>query len=218
MSCSDLLDPAISHTTVSLDMLQNWFLANRLKLNSAKTKFSILTKSHFIPAISEIQTTSFSIARMPAFKLLGVYIEDLSWKTHLSHICTNLSRAIAVIYKLRPLLNPQAFTLHNTFFSPHLTYCCTIWAASRNSNLRAIDILQHRVLKIFLKLPVCTPSIELHSELKVMKIADISNYQWLIYIFKLLSNLARDSFGGCLISKPSISQRHTRSTNEFSQL
>lgn len=98
---SDSLDTAITQITHLITLMHNWFLANRLKLNFSKTKFFILSKSCSIPAIANIKIDSFCINKT-SFKLLGVYIDDnLSWRTHISHVCTNLSRAIAVIRKLR---------------------------------------------------------------------------------------------------------------------
>ena len=70
-------------------------------------------------------------------------------------------------------------------------------------------------MKIILKLPTRTPSIDLYREIKVLKVSDIRNYQQLIYLYKLINNLASNTFGEYLIPKTKTVHRLTRSTDEF---
>lgn len=68
---------------------------------------------------------------------------------HISHICSNLSRAIAIIWKLRLLVSCKwaSMLYSNIFFLPHISYCTSVWAACEKTRLKAIDILQDKALK-----------------------------------------------------------------------
>lgn len=97
-------------------------------------------------------------------------------------------------------------------FIPHLSYAtaCSVSAASGKSEYKAIDTLQHRALKIMLKLCTHTPSIAL-----VLKIADIRDYQHLVYLYKILLNFADDRFGEYLTLEVNSSQRSIRNKDEL---
>lgn len=55
--------------------------------------------------------------------------------------------------------------------------------------VRAIKILQYKVIKIILKLPLRTQSTELYQGIRFIKITDIRNYQQLIYLYKVINHL-----------------------------
>lgn len=65
-------------------------------------------------------TDSFTISRVSNFKLSRIIINaKLIWKDHISHTCSNLSRAITFTWKLRGLVNFIWFIiLSNNSFKP----------------------------------------------------------------------------------------------------
>lgn len=154
-----------------------------------------------------------SLSQKHQFSNYLAYTMMILEKSYISHICNNLSRSLAIIHKLRPLVNKKwAINLCNIFFVPSLTYCCSIWAASGKSNLKGIDKLQHRAMKTILILPVHTPSAELHQELKVLKITD-RDYQHLIDLYKVVNSLANIS--EYLLPKIDMGHRLIRRNDEF---
>lgn len=52
-----------------------------------------------------------------------------------------------------------------------------------------------------LKQPTHTSLIELYTKIKVFKIIDIRDYQDLVYLYRLIHNLADDTFGEYLVPK-----------------
>ena len=59
------------------------------------------------------------------FKFLGVTIDNrLTWKPHITILASQLSRKLAVIYKLRNKIDKQSLLLlYNSLFHSRLTYC-----------------------------------------------------------------------------------------------
>ena len=88
--------------------VHNWFLANKLVLNVSKTNF--MTFGNICNSnISNVELVidGLDIEQLKTAKFLGVFIdEDMKWKSHISHILTNVSRNVGIIYKMRDYL-PQ---------------------------------------------------------------------------------------------------------------
>lgn len=100
-------ETAIENIRNFLEGIYQWFQANvELKINAKKTKFSILIRGHHNLNLTSISTNLFTIDRVKHFKLLGVIVdEQFPWHKHISQLSSNLSHAVAVILKLRPLIN-----------------------------------------------------------------------------------------------------------------
>lgn len=108
---------------LALDSLSEWFQANRLKLNKAKTKFMVfdLSINTLISYSDRIATSNFAIECIEKFKLLGVYFDDkVSLKHHIQHLCAKLVRVIPTLHKLRYVVNKKwAPWPYNPFFLTH---------------------------------------------------------------------------------------------------
>lgn len=209
------VDDAIDATREFMSKALLWLQANRLKLNAAKTKFSIFSKCRTDNDTSDISASAFTISRANSFKLLGVIVDEhLNWKHQIRKVTNSLSCAISVIHKLRPLVNKKgALSLYNTFFLPHSNYCASIWTACGGTKLNAINILQHKALKIISKLPHRTPSCKLYLSVNVHKIEDVRTLQNLVFTYKTIHHLLPNHFFNHLTH--SVSQRLTRSNDTF---
>ena len=79
---------------------------------------------------------------------MGIIINNkLDWNSQI-HVCTKLSRSIAILNKVKLKLNSKALVLlYNSFFNSHLYYCAHIWGNTYSSNLLKINILQKIALR-----------------------------------------------------------------------
>ena len=78
-----------------LHIISNWFKLNKLSLNVATTNYMIF-KNKYSPTASidvNISTNNNQLSQVKTTKFLGVLIDDnLSWKTHTTHVCNILSK------------------------------------------------------------------------------------------------------------------------------
>jgi hypothetical protein len=81
---------------------------------------------------------------------LGVILhEHLSWKSHISHIASRISKSIGIIYKSSFFLSRSALRiLYYALIYPYLQYCIIIWGSTYPSCLYRINLLQKRVIRI----------------------------------------------------------------------
>ena len=75
---------------------------------------------------------------------LGVILdENLSWKSHFSHIANKISKSIGVIYKASFCLPLESLrTLYYSTIYPYLQYCVIVWGLAFPTNIRRIELLE----------------------------------------------------------------------------
>ena len=90
-----------------LKKLNLWLNVNRLSLNIAKTNFVIFHPYNKpLKGRVTIVIKKKAIAEKSAIKYLGVIIDStLSWNGHILNIPKKISRAIGVMFKIRPFVN-----------------------------------------------------------------------------------------------------------------
>ena len=137
--CSN--DPDTLETVLNKDLhiISNWFKLNKLSLNVAKTNYMIF-KNKYSPTTSKhrvnISIDNNQLSQVKTTKFLGVLIDDnLSWKTHTTHVCNIISKYNGIIRKVRQFLPSDSLpTLFNTLVYPYINYCAIIWADNNNSH------------------------------------------------------------------------------------
>lgn len=134
-------------TNVSRELFQIklWFDANKLSLNITKTKY-IIFGNRQIHNFTNLKIDDVVLERVMEIKFLGVIIDHkLSWKPHITHVLSKMSRTIAILHKIKYFLNK--FTLYILYCSllvPYMTYCIEIWGHSYKSNTKSIFTLQKK--------------------------------------------------------------------------
>ena len=104
---------------------------NKPSLNIDKTYFMVFQNKHINkPDLNfKIEIDDKNIEKVDLAKFLGILIdENLSWKSHTSHISKIVSKYNGIIRKIRPYLNQDSLhTLYNTHVLPYLSYCTLVW-------------------------------------------------------------------------------------------
>ena len=112
-----------------LSNIYDWLSANKLSLNTAKTKFMIFhTKNKRIPN-PILKINNIEIERVTQFNFLGLIIDcNLNWKKHFDHISLKISKAIGIMYRLKSIY-PEYILLniYNALILPHFNYCLLSW-------------------------------------------------------------------------------------------
>ena len=109
----------------------NWLIANKLSLNIKKSNFVIfrprqkkLNHQVNLKVFDHHNNSFISLECKNYVKYLGVLIdENLSWKYHIAHIASKISKTIGIIASLRHFVPLN--TLHHIYISliqPYLLY------------------------------------------------------------------------------------------------
>ena len=186
-----------------LSKLYLWLNANRLSLNIDKTNFIIF---HPFNKPSKKQVTikinKKALNEKECIKYLGVIIDSsLSWKYHIVSLSKKISRAIGIMYKLRPFLSLNV--MKNVYYSliySHTVYAIEVWGSAFKTELNKIFVLQKRVMRlltfnVYPSIPgLLSPTAPIFAKLNALKVDDIYNHQVSKFVFKCIYQLTPEQF------------------------
>ena len=80
--------------------------------------------------------------------------ENLSWKSHVSHIASKISISVGIIGRSSPSLTALALkTMYYSLVYPYFQYCIIVWGSTYPTNLNHLILLQKRITRIVNKKP-----------------------------------------------------------------
>ena len=122
--------------------LHHWFIANKLTLtlNLKKTKFMLFSKKRKKKAKEnkfKININKYSIKQVSEMKYLGVILDNkMNWHTHIQYVCTKLSKAAGIIYKVRKKVPHKVLLLlYHGLVATHLRYGIASWGSAKTTAL-----------------------------------------------------------------------------------
>ena len=113
-----------------------------------------------------------NISRPRAY-VLGIYIDEkLSWKRHISQICSKMARYIFFINKVKNILSTSALKiLYYSLVHCHIIYGIMVWGGAQTIN--KIFILQKRAIHTICKCKYRDHTEPLFKKENILKINDI---------------------------------------------
>ena len=141
-------------TVVNTELKQvvKWLNLNKLSLNAAKTELIFFhSKRHSLNYDNiSIKFNGVKLKPVDYLKYLGMYIDKhLTWDHHISELSKKLSKANGILSKLRynaPLCSCRM--VYNSLFHSHLLYGCNVWGLTSEENIRKIEVLQNKCMRI----------------------------------------------------------------------
>ena len=168
-----------------LEIFSAWAVSNRLSINTSKTSFLLFTKKT-TPLDFYLSLGNDILEKSTCCKLLGVFIDDgLSFKNHISYICSKVSKQVGILYKLRDYVQKNTLLdLYYSFVYPYLNYCVTLWGGTFDTHLIPLFILQKRIVRIINFASYLAHTSPLFYLNKILKLRDIYIYNAACYFFK----------------------------------
>ena len=138
-----------------LAKVKSWCDINKLSSNVSKTNFVIVksTRKKDITVSLNIGNSGgsfYSLERKQCIKYLGVLIEDsLSWKYHISFVCSRLSRNTGIIAKLRYYLSvKQLRQIYYNLIYPYISYGILAWGSKYKKHISKIQVKQNHIVRL----------------------------------------------------------------------
>lgn len=169
-----------------LDKFFSWLCANKLTINTSKTKFMIFHRPNSsIPELS-ISMNNETISQVSDFNFLGLTIsENLSWSKHITITCSKISSAVGIMRRLRGIFPKKVLTLiYHSLITSRINYMLTVWGGDFNRIL----ILQKKAMRIIHGASYQAHCDPLFSSSKVLKIHDQYKVNLLKICYHILNN------------------------------
>ena len=131
-------------------LIQLWLNVNRLFLNLSKTNYVIFHPFNkpLKPQVT-IKIQKIALCQKTHIKYRGVIVDStLGWKQKIKNITCKISRAIGIMYKLRPFLNSTM--MKNIYYSiiySHIVYAIQVWGSAWKIETDKILVLQKRTIR-----------------------------------------------------------------------
>ena len=156
------------------------------------------------------------ITKMTCIKYLGVLIDsNLNWKEHILNMSKKITKSIGIICKLRHFVNTQTLVqLYYAIIYPFLTYGCMVWGSTYCSNIKPLEILQKRTIRIISFAKFDEHSTPLFAKLKIIKLHDIILLNTACFMYQYSNCNLPSAFDSFFIA---INTRHNYSTRMASK-
>jgi hypothetical protein len=140
------LNKLYAEANIGINLLFEWFCANKLALNAQKTKY-IVIRPHQKTCNLEDRDIFINDSKLmrighncneTTVKFLGIKIdENLSWKNHVAFVNSKIARALFAIRQCKNFLSHDSLrTLYHALIHPHLLYGILVWGNAGQTNLK----------------------------------------------------------------------------------
>ena len=192
------LPELISYVNSELQKVANWFLSNKMAINTAKTKFIVFrTKGKLVnDEICKIYFNNnelgkpenpnliFDIERIhnqgmtKSFKLLGVLLDEyLTFDSHIDMLSSKISKSLYIINRVKNLLPKKVLlSLYFALVHSHLSYCISIYGCANKTSIEKLILKQKKAMRIIFNVSNRAHTAPLFQELKILNIEKMITY------------------------------------------
>ena len=164
---------------LDLEAVRQWLFANRLTLNTAKTKYMLFRTRQKLSKIanSTLRIGAEEIERVPVFKYLGCWLDEvLNFEYHTDKVYSKSCSKVGVIRKVRHCLTQKlALTLYKSLVLPHIDYCDVVYMSATKESLNKLQLVQNKGCRAILGAAARDHIDEMHRDLRLLKLEDRRN-------------------------------------------
>jgi len=187
-----------------LQKIANWFLSNKMAINTSKTKF-ILFRTQGKKVNDEICKIVFNnneigkfqdpllifpIERIhnqgttKVFKLLGVLLDEyLSFNAHITLLCSKIAKSLFIINRAKNYLPKDALlSLYYALIHSHLSYCTTIYGNANQTSLQKLAKVQKKAIRVISNAPFRAHTAPLFKALQILPLEQLLTYSKLKFM------------------------------------
>ena len=192
------LDRLIDYVNAEVNKMAIWFRANKLAVNKSKTKYMIFRTrgknlpnnlpdvifnenetncpfNHDLVTTLERYHTNHPNVEGRYYKLLGILLDEhLTLDFHVNHLTKKLAKSMYCIKMAKQNVNPPGLrSLYFALIHSHLSYCPTILNCMSKTNLKRLEKIQKKAVRIITKSAYNAHTVPLFYENKILPIAKI---------------------------------------------
>ena len=178
----------------SLNKIDIWCNANRMILNSSKTKSMVITtrQKHQLETLSlKLSVNSSNIEQVKEHRVLGIILDqEMKWEAHIRSLCKKLARNLYLLSKLSSYASRDALLMfYYAHVLSHINYASSIWDGAAEVHLKKVDSLHRRAAKIIGRgLQISTDDKQKH--LNMLPLRKQSLYNKAVAMFKVFHGKA----------------------------
>jgi hypothetical protein len=178
----------------NLEGINDYFKANKLKLNANKTKMVCFSKKCQTTSLENINIylDGVKLKFDDEASFLGITVDSkLKWDSHCNKVANKISKNSSAINRVKKMLPPESLkTLYNSLILPHIQYGLVLWGKCTGPNKNRIHAIQKRIVRTVSKSYFTSHTEPRMKKLKILKIEDLYKLQCDTLVYDCLNNLA----------------------------
>ena len=211
---SEKLGTIESVVNYELKLVSIWLKLNKLSLNAGKTELIFFRSKQHSLDYDKISIKFNGVKLIPVdyVKYLGMYIDKhLSWNFQVLQLSKKLSRANGILSKLRHYAPIETcLQVYYALFYSHLIYGCNVWGLSSEENLKKIEILQRKCLRILTFSDFRSHTNHLFIKHNILKVREIIKLQQLHLLYNFLNDSLPTDLKKLFKLNDDVHSHHTR--------
>ena len=175
-----------------LEVLGDWFKANKLTLNVGKSVFLLFNRNGRND-INQLKLGDNLINRVASTKFLGTWLDDkLNWQIHLIKLVSKLKCGLGMLHRSSQLLSTKAKKLlYYGQIHSHLCYGLGIWGPMLSMGQQSqLSILQRKCIRL---IDNTKSTSEVFKKLRILTVKQLSDLEQAKLGFKLCKGMLPDA-------------------------
>lgn len=195
-----------------LDVLTDWFKANKLSLNISKTKYMLFSNILNLKEPTTLCLSGVTIESCHSMKFLGIFIDDkLKWDSHINYVSKKVSNGLFAINKAKQFLPEQSLvSIYYTLIYPHLSYGITMWGGAHSIYTNKLIIQQKKLIRSISGAPFNAHTEPLFKKLRLYKFIDIYNIHVSKYVHAFLLGKLPPALSNIFVVSNEVHHHRTR--------
>eukprot|EP00794_Sanderia_malayensis_P001607 gene1607-1778_t len=149
--CSER-DPQLveRHLNHDIKTATQWYSQNHLLAIKEKYQAMVINPPKATDSKITVKADEEGIEIKKQLKLLGVIIDDqMNFGEHIREISRKASQRLGGLNQFRNIISTASkLTIYKTSIMPYVTYCSTVWHFAKSSDLRKVERIQEKAMKI----------------------------------------------------------------------
>ena len=172
--------------------------------NVKKAKCMILHKrrgAKFLKKVKKfrLNVNKYCINQVSEFKYLGVLLDNkLNWHQHIEFLCSKVSKATGVIYRLKRLPQNAKKMLYHSLISSKLRYGVASWGSAKSPALKRLKLLNEKAVRYIMNFPSSGDLCSAFQSLNFLTIDSLYKYETAKFIHLWQKNKLRADFNNFL--------------------
>ena len=184
----------LRNTNKELEKVSKWFNANKLTLNTTKTRYMIFKQKNMKIDFSlcDLRIGERKIERVGSgcseeyFKFVGVKLdENLSWNYHINHLCKKIASSNFALNAAKNFLPKNIRKLvYNSLIRSHIEYCIVAYGSIEGKCMNQLFKLQKRAVRLVANKGFRAHTDPIFANLEILKLRDIYKLNVISFMYK----------------------------------
>ena len=205
-----------------LQKISDWFRANKMAVNTSKTKFIVFRTrgKRIAPEDCQLVFNSNEVGSIEnpnlivpivrihdqgdekSFKLLGVHFDEyLSFDAHISSVCAKISKSLYCLNRIKNFVTPSALKmLYFAMVHSHIVYCLNVYSCANITSLSPLKIKQKEAIRVITNSGYRDHTGPLFKRLCILPLDDLIKFTQLKFMHNFYHNKLPISFSETWIS------------------